>query len=128
MQAQAYHVPPGYGAMTSGSAGQFNAATSPAVYGDLPYNVNNVTQGVPILKNRFAFPEPIGLPRTSTIEGILQLGEHVRNVMTNIIGPLDYHFNSGDGTPPLLFFPKRYTLQMTLIGTRLVQQRGQYFR
>ena len=128
LQNTCYATPPGYGAMTSGVAYPQDDGTSLAAYGQLPFSGMVVNQGVPLLKNRFPFPEPIGIPRTSTIEVRLKLSEIAREYLTSMLGPRDYVFNSADGLAPYSFFPKRYMIQASLIGTRMVQQRGQYFR
>lgn len=121
----AMHCPPGYGALGSGTA--FPGQTT-AAYGDIPFMSNAVTQGVPLLSNRYPLPSPIGIPRTATIEGILHVSEYARSILQGIIGPQQYQFNSDNGLPPYTFFGRRYILQFSLIGQRLVQQRGQYHR
>lgn len=124
----AMHMPPGYGARTSGTAYQFDDPTGPVTHGHIPYSFNTVCQGEPILSNRFPLPDPIGIPRTSTIEGVLHIGEVARTILQNIRGPRNYQFNTVDGLPPYGFFPRRYAIQFSIIGTRLVQQRAQYHR
>lgn len=117
--------PPGYGAIGSGSTMSADDSVS---YGNIPIHDNAVNQGVPTLDNRYPLPTPIGIPRTASIEGILHLSEYARNVLTNIKGPEDYQFNSATGAPPYTFFPRRYGIQLSLFGERMVQQRGQYHR
>lgn len=119
---------PGYGATGSGTAFQRGDTLGGTVYGDIPFMSNAVCQGVPILSNRFPLPEPIGIPRTAPIEGILTLSDYARTTLTNILGPRHYQFNSDTGDVPYTFFPKRYSIQFSLMGERLVQQRGQYHR
>lgn len=124
-EVTAMHCPPGYGAIGSGTAFQSDAVVN---FGDIPVMTNAVVQGVPLLSNRYPLPSPIGIPRTATIEGILHVSEYARNILTQIEGPQNYQFNSNDGLPPYTFFQKRYSVQFSLIGQRLVQQRGQYHR
>ena len=124
----AMHMPPGYGARTSGTAFQFDNPLNPPVNGHIPYMCNTVCQGEPILSNRFPLPDPIGIPRTSTVEGVLHIGEVARTALQSIRGPRNYQFNTVDGLPPYTFFPRRYAIQFSMIGTRLVQQRAQYHR
>lgn len=121
----AMHCPPGYGAVGSGTA---FPAQSAGTFGDIPFMTNAVVQGVPLLSNRYPLPSPIGIPRTATLEGILHVSEYARQILTNIIGPQNYQFNSVNGAPPYTFFQKRYQIQFSLIGQRLVQQRAQYHR
>lgn len=120
--------PPGYGPLGGGQA--FSGVTNDAtpVMGDIPFMSASVAQGVPILKNRYPLPSPIGIPRTATIEGILHVSEFARNVLTDVDGPYDIIFNSDDGAAPYANFPQRYVIQFSLIGERLVQQRAQYHR
>jgi len=125
-EVQCMHCPPGYGAIGGGTA--FNHEGQAPVHGDIPYMTNAVVQGVPVLSNRYPLPQPIGIPRTATIEGILHLSEFVRELMQNVTGPQEYQFNSLTGLPPYTFYQRRYSIQMSLFGQRLVQQRAQYHR
>lgn len=117
--------PPGYGSIGSGTAYPMQ---SPLGHGDMSFMTNAVVQGVPLLANRYPLPAPIGIPRTATIEGILHVSEYARNVLSGTYGPRDFAFNTQNGLAPYTFFPARYMLQFSLIGQRLVQQRGQYHR
>lgn len=118
--------PPGYGTVGSGTA--VTGTDDGSTHGQIPFHDNAVCQGVPLLSNRYPLPTPIGIPRTASIEGTLVLSEIARDVLTNIKGPDDYQFNSTDGAAPYIFFGKRYGIQLSLIGERMVQQRGQYHR
>lgn len=126
-EVTAMHCPPGYGSAGSGVAFQATS-DAPASHGEIPTMTSVVNQGVPCLSNRFPLPNPIGIPRTGTIEAVLHVSEYARNVLTNVAGPRQYQFNSNDGLPPFTFFPRRVVLQVSLFGERLVQQRGQYHR
>ncbi len=126
-EIQALMAPPGYGAMGSGVAFQATSDVSPQ-YGDIPYMQYSISQGVPSLSNRYPLPAPIGIPRTATIEGILHVSEYARSVLTAVLGPRDFTFNTVDGDVPYTFFPRRYVIQFSLIGERLVQQRAEYHR
>jgi hypothetical protein len=124
-EVQAMSCPPGYGAVGGGAG--FGNDVQPG-HGDIPFLTNVVTQGVPLLDNRYPLPQPIGIPRTATIEGILHVSEYARTVLNNVGGPRNFQFNSNDGTPPYTFFPQRYEIVFSLFGQRLVQQRAQYHR
>jgi len=117
--------PPGYGPIASGTANQL---VDDPDYGEIPYNINSVVQGVPILENRYPLPTPIGIPRTASIEGRLTLSETARSVLQAVTGPQDFWFNSTDGLPAYTFFPKRYIITFSLFGERMIQQRGEYHR
>lgn len=117
------HAPPGYGGAGGGAA--LPNITNVA-FGDIPFVSAVASQGVPVLANRYPLPYKIGIPRTSTIEGKIFLSEYARHVLTNVLGPREMQFNSDTGAAPYTFFQKRYLLQFSLIGERLVQQRDQY--
>jgi len=119
-------APPGYG-VTGGGVAQGQLADAPA-FGSQPTNSIAVSQGVPILSNRYPLPFRIGIPRTASIEGIIHVSQLARTILQNLLGPQNIPFNSEDGTPPLTFFGQRYLIQLSLIGERLVQQRAQYHR
>jgi len=125
-EIQAMSCPPGYGA--TGGGGAYSSQYAPGFADNLPWLTVPVTQGVPVLANRFPLPEPIGVPRTASIEGILHVSETMRTTLQNIRGPASYAFNTDTGLPPYIFFPRRYIIQLSLFGQRLVQQRAQYHR
>jgi hypothetical protein len=125
VELPAMHCPAGYG--ISGGGTTFPGITA-AAHGDIPFMSAAASQGVPLLSNRYPLPYRIGIPRTATIEGIIHLSEYARYVLTAVLGPRVFWFNSDDGTPPFTFFQKRYMIQLSLIGERMVQQRGQYHR
>jgi hypothetical protein len=117
--------PPGYGAIGGGVSSETPAIIT---HGDIPYVTNQSGSGVPVLSNRYPLPEPIGVPRTGQIEGILHVSEWARNTLANVTGPHQIVFNSDDGALPYNFEDARYIIQMSLFGERLVQQRAQYHR
>lgn len=118
-----YAAPPGYGPIGGGAASEIPET---AIINALPVINIAGTQGVPVLQNRFKFPIPIGIPRTATIEGILKVSPYARYVLEGITGPQYYVFQADGGGPPFEFFPKRYGIQFSILGKRLVQQRAQY--
>lgn len=95
--------------------------------GFLPVANFSVTQGVPNLTNRWPFPKPIKIPRNATIEGILTVSLQARTVLERIGAVNNYLFNSQETATPYTMheFYSRYGIQLSLIGKRLVQQRGQ---
>jgi hypothetical protein len=119
------HAPPGYG--TTGGGTAFPGIVT-LVYGEIPFMLTSVSQGVPVLSNRYPLPYKIGIPRTGSIEGVLHLSDYARNVLTSVTGPHQMQFNSDDGAIPYSYFQKRYMIQLSIIGERMVQQRGQYHR
>lgn len=122
----AIQLSPGYGAGGGGAAFGHTDAAVPA-HADIPFISNFVTQGLPILSNRFPLPVPIGIPRTASIEAVLYVSEFLRDVFANIGGPNEIYWNTS-GVNQYDGFPARYMIQFSLFGERLVQQRGQYHR
>jgi len=125
VELPAFACPPGYGAV---GAGQAFEAPAIITHGDIPFLTNQSVQGVPLLSNRYPLPEPIGIPRTGQIEGILHMSEWARNTLTNVTGPHQIIMNSDDGSPSYRQEDARYVIQLSLFGERLVQQRAQYHR
>jgi len=127
-EATCYAAPPGYGPTGGGAASMPQTQIGLLPSNNLPTINFAGTQGIPVLNNRFKFPEPLGIPRTATIEGIIQVSEIGRYLMEGVYGPRDIVFQTDSlaGGPPWEFFPSRFAIQFSLFGKRLVQQRGQY--
>jgi hypothetical protein len=118
--------PPGYGAMGSGYGGTYLNALG--AFAEIPYMTGNATSGVPLLANRYPLPEPIGVPRTGSVEAVLHVSEWARTILQSITGPHQMVINSNDGAAPYVFAWSRYLIRVSLFGERLVQQRAQYHR
>lgn len=119
-------TPGGYGPQGGGTAFGATNEVAPA-FAQFPYQHFTVNQGIPIMSNRIPFPTPIGIPRTATIEATLHVGQLARDDLQLIDGPRQYAQNATDGLSRT-FFDRRYVIQVSLFGTRLVQQRAQYHR
>lgn len=124
---------PGYGPSGGGasfeheSCGRDVALTRPDY---LPVANFSVTQGVPTLKNRFSFgDQPIGIPRTGTIEAVIRVSEIARAALFSLNLDYYYYFGGVDAADPENYtkFPARFMIQISLLGSRAVQQRAQYF-
>lgn len=113
--------PAGVGGIGSGIAWQQNAISA---FGEVPWMVSQTTQGAPMLSNRQPFPEPIGIPRTGSLEAILTVGEWARRDLQAITGP---HGMAIHAQSPNWYY-SRYMIRVSLFGKRLVQQRAQYHR
>lgn len=132
LELPAMAASPGYG--PSGGGASFdhpqvfripaNGTTNPDYH---PLMNMAVTQGVPSIKNRFAFKKPIQIPRTANIEAILTISPHGREMLKNLVtlNPL-YIFGGISDDPPYETFPARFGVTVSLIGKRLVQSRGQW--
>lgn len=124
LKIAALMTPPGYGAFGGGVA-QGDPEVAWAA-GGAPANVArwNVHSGVPELKNKWAFPEPLEIPRRANLSVVLRLSEYGRQMLQNMVGPFQYVLANTDSTA----WEFRYGMcgvQVTLGGQRLVQQRGQ---
>jgi len=127
VELPAVACPAGVGAVGGGASFDTTNAVAPA-FADQPFMTAQATQGVSLLSNRYPLPDPIGIPRTATIEGVLHISEWARNILQNITGPHQFMMNSTDGAVPLKFGYARYIVRMSIFGERRVQQRGQYHR
>lgn len=123
-ESPAMATPAGVGASGSGLAFQHGALLA---FGEIPWMVSQTTQGKPELKNRIPFPEPIGVPRTGSVEVILHVGEWARRTLQAITGPHQFAINVNAPTIVQRYF-SRYMIRCSLFGQRLVQQRAQYHR
>lgn len=111
-----------------------------------PQHINVTNQGVPLIGNRYNFvddqgqPAPIEIPRQALVEANIRLSRYAQYCLEGVLGPLFYLFQrrcpknhvAADGAPPTyvtvppIWFGTRYGITISLIGERLVQQRGQY--
>ncbi len=123
-EGPAMSCPAGFGGYGSGLAYQQGAIPG---FGEIPWMVSQTTQGEPVLSNRQPFPEPIGVPRTGSLEVILTVGEWARRDLAAITGPHEIVINV-DGSTPFNHYFSRYMIRASLFGRRLVQQRAQYHR
>lgn len=125
-------TPAGYGPRGGGGAQPLTDTTAPFP-NQTPWKLVTGTNGIPMITNRFQFPKPLDIPRNTTIEANIYLSSYARYIMNSINGPLDWVLPTSeqDTQPPAEgdFFtvPTRYGIQVSLFGTRDVQQRGQYF-
>lgn len=129
---------PGYGAHGSGAAFEHEDIVVVGPNGALNASYNPVmnwsmTQGLPVLSNRFEFEDPIGIPRTGSIECILTVSEFARELLAELgtgvgggNGPYNYIFQTGAGPVAYTEYPARYGIRVSLMGLRYVQQRAQY--
>ena len=143
--------PPGHGVMASGSSWSDPVTPAQLVYPELvteadqliqyPQMISIVNQGIPVMGNRFNLKNPIEIPKGALIEAAIILSPYARYVLADVMGPLFYQFQRvpprahvrSNGPPvvyeenELTWFGTRYGITVSLIGERLVQQRGQYF-
>lgn len=117
-------TPPGYGAIGGGVAqGDPEVAWAG---GGAPPNVArwNTHIGMPELTNRWAFPEPLEIPRRANLSVTLRFSEYGRQLLQDMPGPNNLVFANSDSTA-WQFKYGMVGIQVVLGGQRLVQQRGQ---
>lgn len=139
-------VSPGQATLINGGA--YNQNIDADVSGEdslvqSPQMISAVNQGVPRLSNRFLFQDsmgraqPIEIPRRALFEAKIKLSPYAQYFLEGVMGPLYYHFNrtcprewATEGpvvnTSAAYYFGMRYGITVSLLGERLVQQRGQY--
>lgn len=117
-------TPPGYGPYGSGYGRGQPSSQHPGSYDHI---AAIQTQGLPALKNRWAFPQPIELPRLASVSLRLRFSNWGRNLLQAI------NFGSGlwqtsDNTGLTDYVTQHQIIsgiQVTMGGKRLVQQRGE---
>lgn len=126
-EGPALDFPPGYGS-SGGGAGMAQGET-PAYPDNFGYCNYASTQGTPIFQNRHKFENPIGIPRDATIEGILFISDFAREILMGMGNVPNYLIPEPEQQNHyFLHPPARFMIQMSLLGVRYVQQRGQYHR
>lgn len=120
-------VPAGYGPVGGAyGRGSPNSAFSIAV--DKSFGA--ITQSTAHITNRWTFPSEIKIPRTAALSVDLRFTEYARQLLQSMGKLLTQDAISGNGHAENLAHQSKtyYGIQVTLIGERLVQQRGQYHR
>lgn len=109
-----------------------------------PQMISVINQGHPRIGNRFNFvnskgePQPIEIPKGALMQASIKMSAYGSYLLNDVMGPLYYLFNrrcprlwlDGSGTPDKddnVWFGTRYGITVSLIGERLVQQRGNYW-
>lgn len=118
-------APPGYGAV-GGGVGQGDPESAWGQAGEfINPGVWNFTQGVSELTNKWAFRNPVEVPRRANLTVTITLSEWARQFLQAQTGPHQHPFRATTGDA----FEFKYSLvglQVVLGGQRLVQQRDQY--
>lgn len=129
LKTHAFFCAPGYGltggGYARGQASDFSALTNDNGW-DHHCSVNS--QGVPSLDNRWAFPEPLEIPRNASFSVELELNEYVRGLLIAMEDDEGTFFGDIDGDDDIRELRPFSTIQCSIFGSELVQQRGQYHR
>jgi len=111
---------PGYGPHGGGyGRGQPSSFANSAMINTV---MGTETQGVPDLKRRWIFPDNIEIPRRASVSVTLRFSEYARNLLQAMGEVADVNWPIQHGT----LTAATAGVQVSLIGERLVQQRGQY--
>lgn len=84
------------------------------------------SNGVPILRNRWEFPLPLEIPRTANLSFRVIPNEYARQLLQ--VMPFLPTYQGETGGDDMEIIPGFCGVQVSLLGDRLVQQRGNYFR
>jgi hypothetical protein len=91
------------------------------------HHLSAFTQGIPEYTARWPFAKPIDIPRDASINIKLTFSEWARNLLAAM--PYDLEFQGiNDGVDDIVSNRVFAGIQVSLIGERLVQQRGEHHR
>lgn len=125
LKTTALFAAPGYGPVGSGY-GRGSPSTLPTDNSNgYDHTANVITQGQPMLANRWVFPLSIDIPRRATINVKLKFAEWGRQLLQTIPPGL-LNFGVDDGASDIAQTPTFAGIQVSFGGERLVQQRGQH--
>lgn len=118
-------VPAGYGP-AGGGYGQASPGSQFTVAVDKSYSA--VTQSTAHITNRWKFPTRIKVPRNAALTVELQFSEYGRQLLQAMTKQNTQDLISGNGHAEDIDHDSKtfYGIQVSLIGQRLVQQRGAY--
>lgn len=124
LKTTAFFCPPGYGPYGSGYGRGSPTSLPTAQANGYDHTANVITQGTPIINNRWIFPLSVDIPRRATINVKLKLTEYARQMMAVL--PQGREWFGIDDADDIIGFKIFAGIQCSLGGERLVQQRGQH--
>lgn len=118
-------APSGMG-IVGGGVGQGDVESNLGTANYINPVMGGFSQGMPELKNKWGFKNPLHVPRRATLSARIELNEYARALLGAMPGPYYQPFQdiAADGT--LSFHWGMCGIRVVLGGQRLVQQRGQY--
>lgn len=118
-------VPAGYGPV-GGGYGQTSPISEFSVAADKCYSA--VTQSTAHITNRWKFPTKIKVPRNAALTVELQFSEYGRQMLQAFTKQNTQDAFSGNGHAQDIDHDSKtfYGIQVSLVGQRLIQQRGRY--
>jgi len=120
-------VPSGYGPSGGGvGRGSIFSAYSAGV--DKVFTA--MGQSTPHLTNRWDFPQPLEVPRNAALSVNMVFSEYARGLLAELTKEDWQDMTTGNGHAVDESFESKsyYGIQVSLVGERLVQQRGAYHR
>jgi len=130
LKTHALFCSPGYGITGGGYArGEIStwSTVDANIIGTWDHHLSTENQGVPILNNRWEFPVNLMIPRDANISLTIRLNDWARNLLQSM--PWDVSWQGNNDGEDLVKYIKAFAgIQVTLMGERLVQQRGEYHR
>lgn len=118
-------TPPGYGPVTGGiGRGSASGVSDFAADGAIDTQFSGSTQGVARLKNRWKFPMSIDIPMRASISVKIRFEEWARQLLQTMPGPESWV--GLDSETAANTYGTIAGIQVSLMGERLVQQRGEY--
>lgn len=118
-------VPAGYGPV-GGGYGQTSPQSQFVVAADKSYSA--ITQSTAHVTNRWKFPTRIKVPRNAALTVELQFSQYARTLLQSMVKQNTQDLITGNGHAENIDHDSKtfYGIQVSLIGQRLVQQRGAY--
>lgn len=127
LKAFSYFCQPGYGVFGDGYGRSAPSALGAGNDNGWDHILNVVSQGQPLLNNRFHFPIALEVPRNATLNVRLTINEYGRQMLA-VLPWLTTWFGASYDVTDSLVWQQFSGIRVTLEGYRLVQQRGQYHR
>lgn len=123
LQSNCAICPPGYGAFGGGvGRGSVRQGSDTDMIDKI---FSGVSQSMPVMRNRWRFPEPLQIPRSAALSATIELTEFARTFLGMLTKYVQTYEETRDGASTARTY---YGIQVSLVGERLVQQRGQYHR
>lgn len=128
LKTHAYFCSPGYGPFGDGfGRGQPGSMVDLAHDNAHSHHLAVTNQGTPIYSNRFRFPVALEVPRNSPLNVRLTFTEYGRQLLQTLPW-LNSWMGQVHGTDDIVALNHFAGIQVSLVGKRGVQQRGEYHR
>jgi hypothetical protein len=98
-------------------------------FGGYAGNLQTIAHGEVDLRKRFPFPIPIAVPKRANLNIEIKLSQYAKEMLKGITGPYWIPFPNAIGADQILTKSVRavmFGIDVTVMGERLIQQRGDY--